>query len=320
MGKLTDIITKVKDFFDKWFDRIKNIVKPKLIDNLSVEKEDLANNILQSQNKLKEMVNSEIGILANMEYYVQKYCTELCAMKVDGYARYQELLDNKPTNFNSLTIKERLSKVLQYLQTSTIPWEKTPERKDYEEKFSSFFKKIYDNNLEKFPEWSKQRNNLLPGILPYIDKNNKEDMVIVNEIKNSVQYKKNDIIWHLKNRQLSKRDTENSKGKFTEQDISSEEYDNITILFRKWMEEYSKEPWAQIIRHEDIPDNIESDNSLYAWIEKTDYNNDKIIQSISIHSPFVTIQYTLKDSPNEIKVRELDMKGFARNSFEFKTL
>lgn len=319
MGKLTDIITKVKDFFDKWFDRIKNIVKPKLIDNLSVEKEDLANNILQSQNKLKEMINSEIGILANMEYYVQKYCTELCSMEVDGYERYQELLDNKPNSFNSRNIKERLSKVLKYLQTATIPWEKTPERKDYEEKFSSFFKKIYDNNLEKFPEWSTQRNNLLPGILPYIDKNNKEDMVIVNEIKSSVQYKKNDIIWHFK-RQILNRDTENSNGKFTEQDISSEEYNNITILFRKWMEEYIKEPWAQIIRHEDIPDNIESDNSIYDWIEKTDYNNDKIIKSISIHSPFVTIQYTLKDNPNEIKVRELDMKQFARNSFDFKTL
>jgi hypothetical protein len=91
-------------------------------------------------------------------------------------------------------------------------------------------------------------------------------------------------------------------------------------LFWKWMEEYSKQPWAHIIRHEDIPDNIEPDTAPYDWIEKTDYNNDKIIQSISIHSPFVTIQYTLKDSPNEIKVKDLDMKRFARHSFEFKTV
>jgi hypothetical protein len=192
-----------------------------------------------------------------------------------------------------------------------MPWQITPERKDYEEKFSSFFKKIYDNNLEKFPEWSKQRNNLLPGILPYIDKNNKEDMVIVSEIQNSIQYKKNDIIWYVK-KHLDLREREKSNGKFTEQDSSPEEYNNTTILFRKWMEEYSKQPWTQIIRHEDIPADV--------WISD-DYNNDKIIQSLSVHSPLVTIQYTLKNNPNEILVRDLNiMKESARQSFDFKTV
>ena len=314
------MMNQVKNIFVKWFDRIRNIFQPKLLENLSVGKENLANNLIHSQNNLKEMVNNEIWILSNMEQYIQQYCKELTDIKVDGYERYQELLSNKLTVLNSNTIQERFDKILEYLRTPITPWQITLERKDYEEKFSSFFKKIYDNNLQKFPEWSKQRTNLLPAILPYIDKNNQEDMVIVNEIKNSVQYKKNDIIWHLKNRHLVKRDKDKSEGKLTGKDISIEDYDNKTMLFRKWMEEYSKQLWSQIIRHEDIPDNIEPDKFPYDLIEKTDYKNDKIIQSICIKSPIVTITYSTKDNSNSFIVKDLDMKKAVRNSFEFKAL
>jgi len=320
MGKINDMVNHVKNFFDKWLDRIKNIFKPKLVENLTVGQEDLAKSLIQSQNKLKEMANSEVWILSDMEKHVQQYCTELVAMKVDGYERYQELLGITPINLNSITIQERFEKILNYLKTNTVPNTKTPERIKYENDFSDFFNEVFDNHLDKFPKNSKNRIMLPSAISPYIDKDNPIHTETMKSIKESVRYKKNKMIDHLQKIYLPYLKEKKVTGKITEQDVSPEDYNNTTLLFRKWMEEYSKQPWAQIVRHEDIPDNIAPDTYPYDWIEKTDHNIEKMIQSVVVLPPLVSISYTTKDSPSEIKVRDLDMKTFARHSFEFQTV